>query len=724
MADINNIPTPKMEMPPELKKLVEEVKSINEAAKKAEKSDKPSTDAKYIVEKFHKDMGGFEHAYAYLTEKLADKLIDGFAENVAELIAITDLTKETNSALYQIDNTLIHIRRDLVEVLDAIQNNDGKNKETDQNKYLRELVNISKWSEVNRLAKDRRDQYIKDREDKENTNLEKNLLKERRTAAKDRLEEKEPTGIISMLGKILGIKHVKSLAGFLGGFALTWGRWTALSLKLFKIIGPGAILVAIAYEFMNSTFKEMYDAYRNKGNTVAISIVKAMGEQIQDLINVVLEKFGIDRSKSKTKTEERHQETIIQGKLNQLREQIEKLTENSDERIALYEKYEAMLREEKTLNDEWKKAQNKIDQSRNYWFVQNREQIKVTRENITMLEGMMKEWHKKFDSELTEIVKESSLVADELNELRKTPLSKRSSEEKQRIEFLTLRLSLLKEREGKIRNHYKKMKSEYEWAVINISDSWFVWEDIVDWATRLWSSFKDSGEERDRQSQEWEAFWKKNIRKTDGSDVTLGDKLKFIIKHPLRVFTTVDDMIQGFKNWLSFTWKSNKDYYISLFNKNIWKPIEDTLDSIGNLLTDIKNYFVDWFKGWAKKIAEWKDSILGKSKPNNIENPLAKDLMPRTDDPYLFEKQSYVAPQSNDLNVNTQLLKAINNLVRDTEKTSLAQIVNTKSSTITNTNSNATNISAPTTVVASIPPLGVPWSNFNDFGPFKVGYGI
>lgn len=39
-----------------------------------------------------------------------------------------------------------------------------------------------------------------------------------------RLEEKEPTGIFSMIGKLLGIKHVKSLAGLLGRICTYMGQ--------------------------------------------------------------------------------------------------------------------------------------------------------------------------------------------------------------------------------------------------------------------------------------------------------------------------------------------------------------------------------------------------------------------------------------------------------------------------------------------------------------------
>lgn len=100
------IPIPPVKLPPELKTLVDEIRKSNQRIEENEKKKKPSVDAEFIVKKFHHDMHGFEEAYAYLTEKLADILVKSFAENIAEVTLTNDFIQQSNDLLLGISQTM------------------------------------------------------------------------------------------------------------------------------------------------------------------------------------------------------------------------------------------------------------------------------------------------------------------------------------------------------------------------------------------------------------------------------------------------------------------------------------------------------------------------------------------------------------------------------------------------------------------------------------------
>lgn len=717
MADINNIPTPKMEMPPELKKLVEEVKSINEAAKKAEKEKKPSVDAKYIVEKFHKDMHGFEHAYAYLTEKLADKLIEGFAGNIAELLHIVDLNREGNEQLFNIDQTLLHLRRDFMDLSTVITSN---TKDTSGRviKAITEASRIEKWKELNNLAQERRDRYEKMRAEQSDDKLQDKRFDDRKKKALENIEEKEPTGIISLIGKILNIGKIKSLAGLLGGFALTWGRWSMVGLKLLKFVGPGAILVALAWEFMNSTFMDMYKAYRGKGNTVAVSLVKAIGDQIQDLIYTALKAFGVNVENEEAKTQVRRQETIIKGKIEELRKKIEESVPSLQDQEDILERYEEFLREKNELDKSIKIVQEKTSKTRRSWIFITRQEIEDTRKLIPQLDEAIKNFNEKYSIELHELNSNIYSVQQQLLKLyTKKELTADDKLEKAKLEE---QLNILKEREKNILSTKKELEQYKRAAQTRLFNAFFTYEGLVETVKAIWKGYTDFDEQARLRMLQKEQRFRKYKEEHDGRTPLQHSWFKITNWLEEWFITKPTSWVNGIVEW----WKTGVSNFKS--NMEAFKlKIEETL-SLGqvliNYITDIKSVITDYLTTWIeavkKKITGWY------SNKDKKENPLSKDLMPRANDSYLLEKQSFVAPQPNEPNTNTQLLKAINGLVKQTEKIQLSNMIQTKSTVVSSSNNNATNISAPTTVIASIPPLNVPWSNFNDYGSFKVGYGI
>lgn len=733
MANKDEIQVPDLKLPPELKQLIKEIRRTNEKLEKREQNHEPSADAEHIVKElsqhFQKDLQVFERSYAYLTEKLADTLITTFSENIAEINLSNDYLKIISGLMVdtqEINERMLSVMTEMVDKLSSFGSDISKG-----TKATGSILSRMASKDVLLEAKRKREEYLEER-----SSLDSDDERDKRRARAESNFSEKPGfmgSILSGIGKVFGIKHIKSLAGFLGGLHLGPGTWMRAISSAMPAIGITGLLGVgswLAYNAVFGTFGNMYEAFRKQGNNVPMSIMKATLEAAQDVINSVLKKFGVGPSPEKEKkTEDRRQEEIIKGKLQELKDRLESQGAEEDEIEQAVTRYEQFLRDQKEFDDSWAKLyKEKIEKSRDFWFFINKEQIKLAKESVGPLQEALKDFHTRYDDEMKEINNELSTLRTIYIELGKN--QQRTPEEEQRFQRVEEHLARLQARKNEIESNRKKLLDHLEWAVkLQNMNPMLIWDDITDWFSRLKTSFLKGAEEQKVKQVEWEKYWEthnlgnlaidfvKDLR--DMATNLLKDYAHHIFIQPWKSLYKGITLLFKQEEKKTEEEKKKLEEELKKENTEIVKPtgiFEDLLSFPKAVNKYIQGVIEKNLKGMERIIPDQKNQSFGGDYESMWE-PTNKAL---------YQRMNFTPTQpENTPQQQTMMLKALDLLSKQAERLQVANVVNTRSSVNNVKNTSTTTINSPTYVATDVAPKGSPWSEFSSYGSFsKTGYNI
>lgn len=477
----------------------------------------------------------------------------------------------------------------------------------------------------------------------------------------------------------------------------------------------------MVYQIMNSTALEMYNAFRNKGDTVLVAATKALGEQMKDMYEGMLSLFGINKPLDKKELDEiKRKRIIIQGHIEELERLLKDNNASAEEKERMIGQLTSAMKEEVALELKWNNLYDKrIKASNQYWFFISRAQIEMAKQAIDPLTEMLESFHKEYDDELKKLKTDINLLQRKLAPLYR--LKNRTPEENNQIRLLEAELENLQRRQTYLKGYQKRLTDELV-RLRNLEENpYIVWDDVVNFWGWITTQFKEAHDQR--KAEELELLAAVNEFWSNDPFGTILRSIRDFFKNLLSFFTLPKFQSEAEMKKTADEMRKNRENFETTLEATRKKLLEEQENK--RLLNEFKNLGeLEMGKGPIYK-PTGENSVEGtKHGGNKFDEIPTKKWWENMYEKY-FKKSSFETEQNLAPAERTAILKTLSHLVTNQQNLQMASILNTRNTTISNSTSSSTNISAPTTLVAQVAPVGVPWSEFSSYGSFvKTGYNI